>query len=304
MLAAAAVAALGAPPAVARAPSPMVGIADQKPDFFTDARYLAFPSRIARLDVGWDALDDPLQTRTVDRWLSAALTAGVEPLITFDRSNIVANHDLQPSTAQFRAMFVRWRERYPWVTTYATWNEANHSHLTRVHPGIVARYWNAISAECQKCRILAAELLDTPHMAEWARSFRRVADREPRYWGLHNYVDVNRLRTTGTHALLRATRGQVWLTETGGLVSRTSRSRVPFPESVAHAAIATRWLFDRLVPISRRITRVYIYHWNQGAGPGPPPWDSGLIGPTNRARPAYAIVLARARTYARRAAGL
>ena len=57
----------------------------------------------------------------------------------------------------------------------------------------------------------------------------------------------------------------MWFTETGGIVYRCNRSHITFPESKAHAAIATRWLFQKLIPLSSRITRVYIYNWT-GAG--------------------------------------
>ena len=61
-----------------------------------------------------------------------------------------------------------------------------------------------------------------------------------------------------------------------------------FPESAAHAATATRFLFDELVPLSRRITRVYVYQWNCYAGPKT--WDSGLIGPNGKPRPAFHVL--------------
>ena len=48
-------------------------------------------------------------------------------------------------------------------------------------------------------------------------------------WGLHNYIDANRFRTRGTRALLRAVKGDVWFTETGGLVVRRNGSTVEFP---------------------------------------------------------------------------
>jgi hypothetical protein len=134
-------------------------------------------------------------------------------------------------------------------------------------------------------------------MTSWVKAFRRVAKVEPRYWGIHNYIDANRLRTTGTRRLLNAVKGQIWFTETGGIVSRTNRRKVTFPESAEHAAIATRFLFDDLIPLSRRITRVYLYHWN--SEPGPKTWDSGLIGPTGKPRPAYRVLQ---RVLARRAA--
>jgi hypothetical protein len=88
--------------------------------------------------------------------------------------------------------------------------------------------------------------------------------------------------------MLHAVKGQVWFTETGGIVRRLNRHKVTFPESAKHAATATSFLFNRLVPLSRRVTRVYIYHWNANAAPNN--WDSALIGPTGRVRPAFRVV--------------
>ena len=153
------------------------------------------------------------------------------------------------------------------MTDYASWNEANHCGEPTCHrPELVAAYWRKLRVECPTCRILAAEVLDMPNMTSWVKAFRRAAKVEPRYWGLHNYIDANRLRTTGTRRLLKAVKGQVWFTETGGIVSRTNRRKVTFPESAEHAAMATRFLFDDLIPLSRRITRVYLYHWNSEPG--------------------------------------
>src|SRR3954465_15669666 len=104
-------------------------------------------------------------------------------------------------------------------------------------------------------------------MVRWGRPFQRPAPPGPRYWGLHNYIDANRRRTRGTRRMLRAVKGQVWFTETGGIVSRTNRRGIPSPERARHAATATRFLFRRLVPLSRRATRVYIYQWNAGPAP-------------------------------------
>jgi hypothetical protein len=139
-----------------------------------------------------------------------------------------------------------------------------------------------------------------PNMVSWVRAFRRAAGEEPRYWGLHNYIDANRARTTGTRRMLRAVKGQVWFTETGGIVARHNPHRITFPESARHAATATRFLFDKLVPLSRRVTRVYIYHWNADAPSAT--WDSALIGPTGRTRPAYMVVERVLRKQARRRA--
>ena len=153
------------------------------------------------------------------------------------------------------------------------------------------QYYRALRSECPSCRVLAAELLDMPNMVSWVKSFRRDAGFDPRYWGLHNYIDTNRFRTTSTAALIEATKGELWLTEVGGIVDRTGRTKVGFEESPSHAAEAVRWLFDRLVPLSPRITRVYLYHWNAGAAGES--WDSGLIDRHGKSRPALAVMRAR-----------
>jgi hypothetical protein len=279
-----------------------VGIADNKPDMFSDARFEQSGVQHARLSVGWDALSSPWQAQQIDDWLEAARAANVTPLISFGHSRTERRR--LPTPERFLFEFRRFRAKYPWVREFATWNEANHCGEPTCHrPHLVAAYYRQLRRECPECKILAAEVLDMPNMVAWVRSFKRSAREEPRYWGLHNYIDANRRRTTGTRRMLHAVKGQVWFTETGGIVWRKNRGKVPFPESPAHAASATSFLFDRLVPLSRRVTRVYIYHWNVEGQPGT--WDSALFDPAGHARPAYRVVArVLARQQAKRAARL
>ena len=265
-----------------------IGIADQKPDMFSDPRFEDSGIRFARRAVAWDSLTSPGQTAALDEWLNAARAAHVTPLISFTHSS--TNRRQLPSPERLLYEFRRFRARYPWVTEFASWNEANHCGEPTCHrPQLVAAYWRKLRRQCPTCTILGAEVLDMPNMTSWVKAFRRAAKVEPRYWGLHNYIDANRLRTSGTRRLLKATgHALIWFTETGGIVSRTNRRKVTFPESAGHAAIATRFVFDDLVPLSRRITRVYLYHWN--SEPGPKTWDSALIGPTGQPRPAYRVL--------------
>ena len=265
-----------------------VGIADNKADMFFDPRFTASGIGQARISVGWDALSSPWQTEQLDQWLNAARAAGVEPLVSFGHSR--TDRRALPTPERFLYEFRRFRAAYPWARDFATWNEANHCGEPTCHRArLVASYYRKLRLDCRGCRILAAEVLDMPNMVSWVRSFRRHVHQEPRYWGLHNYIDANRARTTGTRRMLHAVKGQVWFTETGGIVRRANRHKVTFPESAQHAATATSFLFRRLVPLSRRVTRVYIYHWNADAGPAST-WDSALIGPTGRTRPAFKVV--------------
>jgi hypothetical protein len=265
-----------------------IGIADQKPDMFSDPRFQDSGIQFARRAVAWDALTSPGQTAALDEWMNAARAAHVEPLVSFTHSSL--NRRQLPSPERLLYEFRRFRARYPWVTEFATWNEANHCGEPTCHrPELVAAYWRKLRIACPKCTILGAEVLDMPNMTSWVKAFRRVSKVQPRYWGLHNYIDANRLRTSGTKRLLKATGSAlIWFTETGGIVSRVNRRKVTFPESASHAAIATRFVFDKLVPLSPRNTRVYLYHWN--SEPGPKTWDSALIGPGGKPRPAFRVL--------------
>jgi len=270
----------------------ILGIADQKAAMFGDQRFADLGIRHARKQVPWDVMTHPQQLAELDEWLAAAQRAGVSPLISFGHSR--TNRRKLPSPSRFKYEFRRFRERHPWVDTFAAWNEANHCGEPTCHRArLVGAYWKSLRRECSRCTILAAELLDMPNMVRWVREFRRYVGFEPGIWGLHNYVDANRFRTSGTRRLLRAVKGDVWLTEVGGLVYRrnrpkTGKHQVRLRESPSHAARATKWLFQRLLPISRRLERVYLYHWN--ASTMRDTWDSALITPGGRARPAMRVL--------------
>jgi hypothetical protein len=270
--------ALAALPAAAHA-KPVVGIADNKPDMFSDARFSALNIRYARIMAPYDAMHDASARTALDAWMAAAQLAGVRPLVTFDRSRRRTSYN--PSAAQMAKSVKDFRKRYPFLKEFATWNEANISK----RPETVARWWSAMRRACPTCTILGADLLDRANVGAWATRFVRAAGRTPKVWGLHNYTDANTLKTTGTRTLLRAVKGAVWFTETGGVVSRHNGSGVRFPTSASHAALATRFVFSTLARLSPRVQRVYLYHWNTGAGDGRT-WDSGLIGPDDQARPA------------------
>jgi hypothetical protein len=267
-----------------------VGIADQKPDMFSDPRFAELGINRARYAIGWDALTSSWQTAEIDSWLQGARDNGVDPLISFGHSRI--NRRSRPTPDQLKFQFRRFRQRYPWVTTFATWNEANLCGEPTCHrPSLAAGYYRVLRKECPSCTILAPELLDMPNMVQWAKDFRRALGYVPRLWGVHNYVEANRFKMQRLRAFLRVAPGaEVWLTETGGLVRRDNASTTDIPEGARHAGEVTRYIFDRILPTNPQIKRVYIYHWN--AGPTTVTWDSGLINPSGGERSAL-FVLAR-----------
>ena len=251
----------------------VVGMGDQKHQMFSDPRFAALGLKKARIVVPYDTIDNQdWELGVTDNWLAAAQAAGVEPLVTFSHSWRTPKH--LPSVRQFRRIFRQFRARYPHVRVYTPWNEANHSSQpTARSPRRAAQYYNEVRRYCRGCRIVAADVLDQRNLAKWIRTFRRYAKGKPRLWGLHNYVDANRrvpLKRSSTAKFLNLVPGEVWLTEAGGIVQFLS-----YKYDERRAARATARTFQ-LARMSKRIKRLYLYHWQADAIENPR-WDSGLL---------------------------
>ena len=272
-----------------------LGLGEQKASMFASPLLPPLGLRHARYIAPWDALQDPNQRAKLDAWMAGVETTGMRPLLGFGhslRSPRLAK--TLPRPARFARAFRGFRERYPAVRDWIAWNEANHpAALTADRPRRAAQYFDAMARECPTCAIVAADVLDTSGMAAWLTAFRRHVRHTPRIWGLHNYVDANQHSSQGTRTLLRyAPRGQVWFTETGGLVLRREyrgrRVAREFHYGQRHAEEATRHAL-RLACTNPRIRRVYLYHWQ--APWTVTNWDSALVGPRGRPRPAYDLLL-------------
>jgi hypothetical protein len=278
-----------APPAAALLPGGVqVGIGDQKTDLFADPRFVALGVRHARLAIGWDAMTSGWQVQQLDAWLAGARALGIQPLISIGHSR--TQRRLLPTPERLRFEFRRLRQRYPWATTFSTWNEANHCGEPVCHrPALVAAYYHVLRSECPSCKILPPEILDMPNAVAYVRAFRRALGFTPKTWGVHNYIEANRFKMTRLRKLLAALPGaDVWLTETGGIVRRDNGSTTDIPAGARHAGEVTRYLFDRVLPLNPRVKAVYLYHWN--AGPLDSHWDSGLITPGGRERVALLVL--------------
>jgi hypothetical protein len=268
-----------AEPGKPNAASFAVGIGEQGAAMFTDKRFLALGIDKARLVVPYDAVARRTERDLADAWLGAAKAASVEPFITFGHSR--AHPERLPSVAQFRSAFRAFHERYPDVRVYAPWNEINHdSQPTARSPRRAAEFYNVVKSECADCTVLAGDVLDQRGMTSYVQRYRRYLDGEPAIWGLHNYADTNRFRTSGLRDLLRIVKGDVWLTETGGIV-KFGRN---FPRDEHRAARSIAYAL-KLARDNERVKRVYLYNWT-GAQPTDR-FDSGLIAPDGTARPGY-----------------
>ena len=297
ILAAVCAVALTAAPATGR----KIGIGDQRAAMFSNPHFRALHVRIARLIVSYDAvLHHTAESWEIDAWIRAAEQSHIKPLIAFQhvRGCYVGRHGHIPKTKkchlpsvkEFRRAFKAFRRTYPKIREYSPWNEANHrSQPTFKNPRRAASYYNVVRSECRGCTIVAADVLDSPHFTRWLKKFRRAARGRPRIWGLHNYQDANNHTTKGTRQMLKAVRGQVWFTETGGIVNFPHR-----PFNPRRAAKATKFTF-KLARMSRRIKRLYIYQWTGARRSAR--FDAGLVDVHGRPRPAYWVVKAHLRKH-------
>ena len=284
-------------PPSAVASSYRVGISDQDAAMFDNPNFTVLGIQRVRYLVPWNALSNAGTRAEIDTFMGIARDRGYEPFVTFTArrgcwSGSVYSRSSAcraPSVSRYRSAVRAFRKRYPSVKVFAAWNEANHkSQPTARSPRLAASYWNALRSVCRGCTLVAADLLDQSNLVAYLRSFRRYAKGSPKRWGLHNYSDVNRKRTKGTAAMLRNAPGEVWLTETGGLVRFEG-----FPYSESRAASRTKFMFSLADKFDSRrrgyrskITRLYVYQWT--GAPRGARFDAGLVNPDGTPRANYA----------------
>jgi hypothetical protein len=273
--------ALAAP---AAAKSPIVGVGDQSALMFNDPNFQKLGVKHSRITLSWDWYRHPWMVGDLDAWMAGAQANGVRPLVAINRSWARNGHRKAPSLSTYRKSFRMLRERYPWVRDYSAWNEANHtSQPTAKKPRLAARYYNAMRRDCRSCTVVAADVLDSKDMLAWVKKFKKHAKRA-RIWGIHNYKDANDATGT-TKKLLKAVKGQVWLTETGGILrlKPSDGSRGGRKHTKAEQAKAVKRVY-KIAKSNRRIKRVYFYEWAKKRGNR---WDSAFLETNGKLRPSY-----------------
>lgn len=266
-----------------------LGIGEQQPQMFDDPRFAALELEHVRLVTSYDVACRPGVDRdSADTWLAGARRTGARPLVAFSFSPREGERWKLPSYRTYLRCFRAFRARYPWVRDYNPWNEANHSSQpTFRHPKKAAGFYNAMRRACPRCNVAAGDLLDWSNLVRWFHRYRPHLRGRPRLWSMHNYLDVNRPRSwrqSGTRKLLGLTRGELWITETAGVV--VSRRYPKYDER--RAAAATRRMFS-FASRSPRITRLYSYQWQAGCDPYG--WDSAWFRSNGSARPAWHVVV-------------
>jgi Glycosyl hydrolase catalytic core len=286
-----------------------VGIADQHATMFDNKNFQKLNIKRVRYLVAWDWYKKRWQREEVDAFMKRAQADNADVLVHFTSRRGCYNNGRYskkkkcraPSVKQYRSIFKRFRKTYPWVKTFGAWNEGNHvSQPVFKKPRLAAKYFLTARKQCRSCKIIAADVLDQSNMDNWLRKFMRYDKGKARIWGLHNYGDVNRKRSAFTRRMLNTVPGEVWLTETGGIL-KFGRA---FPRSQSRQAKRTKYMFrlvsrfdSRRSGMRSRVTRLYNYQWTGAKRSAR--FDAGLVNANGSQRKAYRQFRKSARKFAR-----
>jgi len=280
----------------ASASSYQTGIGDEQTEMFTNPLWQQLHVKIARYIVPYDAVTQAYSLQLAATWIAAAEAKHQQILIAFYHSEYTATK--MPSVATYQKDVQKFIELFPNVKQYQPWNETNRGNVAKQFdsPSAVqsAEYYQALKRVCKGCTIPGLDILDQAdvaptlkYIAAFKRKIRHLKVAMPTLWGLHNYSDTNRFQSTRTHAILAVVPGQVWLTETGGIVKFGGAFPNKHGSGLKRAAKALTYMF-KLARSNSRIKRLYIYDWTGGTSSTT--FDAGLMDAHYKPRPGYVVV--------------
>jgi hypothetical protein len=275
------------------------GLGDQKAQMFSDPNWLQLHTKIARYIVPYDAVAHSYSLDKAKIWIKAAEAAHVQVLIAFYHSEYRPTH--LPSVAQYKHYVQKFIKLFPRVHQYQAWNESNRGNIRGVlaspSASATAQYYQALIRVCKGCTAVGLDVLDANdigptlrYISEFKREVGKLRTVMPAIWGLHNYSDINRLQSSRTRELSRALGGQVWLTETGGIVKFGGAYPNHHGSGARRAAKVLNYMFN-VAAAQTRIKRLYIYDWT--GGNSVTRFDAGLTDNHHHPRPGYVVVCKR-----------
>ena len=263
---------------------------------FTNPLYRQLHTKIVRYIAPYDAVVHPYSLTKATQFIHDAETLHEEVLVAFYHSEYTPTQ--MPSVASYQRDVQRFVKLFPHVRQYQSWDEANRGNEPRQwsSPSAVqaAKYYQALLRECKGCTVIGLDVLDQAYIqptlqyiAEFKREIYRLETIMPKIWGLHDYSDVNRLEGWRTRDIVRALGGQVWLTETGGIVKFGGSFPNNHGSGLTRAAKVLKFTFA-LAGSVPQVKRLYIYDWSGGTASTR--FDAGLMNAHEQPRAGYVVV--------------
>ena len=216
-----------AAPRAHAASSFITGIGDEHVGMFAQPIYQRLHTKIVRYIAPYDAVKHADSLNLAIAFIREAEALHEQVLVAFYHSEHTPT--VLPSVSSYQHDVEKFVKRFPHVRQYQSWDESNRGNVrgsfSSPSASAAARYYQALLRVCHGCTDIGLDVLDANNIAptlryisEFKREITHLHTVMPSIWGLHNYSDVNRLQSWRTHQLVHALGGQVWLTETGGLV--------------------------------------------------------------------------------------
>jgi hypothetical protein len=315
-----AVAALATP---AASQAYLTGVADQSATMFVNSYYTRLiakqspTQRISRYIAPYDAFDGtkaniPYRNEFIN-WYNHALADHVRMLVAFYHSEQPRKVTQMPSASLYQKDIAAFMgSKYAkQVSAWQPWNESNRGLIPHVlaspSPLQSAEYYKVARTTCPKvnthCTITALDVLDQANVGPtlaYISAFRADLGATqtsgklhlgpvptPTLWGLHNYSDTNRFSSSRTQAILNAVPGDIWLTETGGIVNFGGAFPNHNGSGDTRAAKALQFMFH-LAALNSRIQRLYVFQFSGASSVAR--FDAGLLDKKGAPRPGYVVV--------------
>jgi hypothetical protein len=278
--------ALVAVPAAASAKL-IVGISDNSYTMFYSPLYNRLNLPVARAMFDWNTavMKNKTELHQAQSWVNTAIADHVQPMISFTGDTGTTSSAV-PTTAQYTSAIRAFLKAVPQVKTYTPWNEPDWIYRPKLakNPALAASYYNALIRYCKGCTIVAGDVYLPTNMGlyNWLRAYARHLNARPKAWALHNYYDVREHNYKQIQAMYDAVHpSQIWLTEISGV---ERRGHWQFRNQSPNAANRDEQFLFNMPKRFHSITRIYHYQWQADPKAG---WDSGLLGPEGKPRPAY-----------------
>jgi hypothetical protein len=263
---------------------------------FSSSLWSQLRTKTVRYIAPYDAVAHSYSLSLARRFIQAAEAKNQQVLVAFYHSEYTPTR--LPSVKLYQHDVQKFVRLFPGVKQYQSWDEANRGNVAHAFSspsaGAAARYYQALLRVCNRCTVIGLDVLDANnigptlrYISEFKHEVGHIKTVMPKIWGLHNYSDINRLESWRTRELVHAFGGQVWLTETGGLVKFGGAYPNRNGSGLTRAAKVLKYMFN-VAASQSQIKRLYIYNWLGGTNSTR--FDAGLTNAHEQPRAGYLVV--------------